>query len=60
MIDTKLNYHIHDKEMLAIIFSFQHWRAQLEGTPKPIQVVSDYKALEYFMIIKALTARQAR
>jgi len=22
IIDTKLNYHIHDKEMLAIIFSF--------------------------------------
>jgi len=22
IIDTKLNYHIYDKEMLAIIFSF--------------------------------------
>ena len=45
--------------MLAIISSFQHWRAQLEGTPKPIQVVSNYKALEYFITIKALIARQA-
>jgi hypothetical protein len=60
MIDAELNYHIHDKEMLAIIFSFQHWRAQLEGTPEPIKVVSDHKALEYFMTTKALTARQAR
>ena len=34
--DAKLNYPIHDKEMLAIIFSFQHWRAQLEGAPEPI------------------------
>ena len=46
--------------MLAIISSFQHWCVQLEGTPKPIKVVSDYKALEYFIITKALTARQAR
>jgi hypothetical protein len=60
MVDAELNYPIHDKEMLAIISSFQHWRAQLEGTPEPIQVVSDHKALEYFMTTKALTARQAR
>jgi hypothetical protein len=60
IIDAKLNYHIYNKEMLAIIFSFQHWRIQLEGTPKPIKVVLDYKALEYFMITKALTAQQAR
>jgi len=25
IIDIKLNYPIHNKEMLAIIFSFQHW-----------------------------------
>jgi len=46
--------------MLAIISSFQHWRIQLEGTPKPIKVVLDYKALEYFITTKALIARQAR
>ena len=36
MADAELNYPIHDKEMLAIIFSFQHWRVQLEGAPEPI------------------------
>ena len=60
IIDTELNYLIYNKEILAIISSFQHQRAQLEGTPKPIQVVSDYKALEYFIITKALIAQQAR
>jgi len=25
IIDTKLNYYIHNKEMLAIISSFQYW-----------------------------------
>ena len=60
MIEAELNYPIHDKEMLAIILSFQHWRVELQGAPQTIQVVSDHKALEYFMSTKALTAWQAR
>ena len=60
MIDAEHNYPIHDKEMLAIVGSLLHWRAYLEGAPGTIQVVSDHKALEYFMTTKALTARQAR
>ena len=36
MIDTELNYPIHDKELLAIVSSFQHWHAHLEGTPEAI------------------------
>jgi len=60
MEDAELNYPIHDKEMLAIILSLQHWRAELQGTPQTVEVLSDHKALEYFMTTKALTARQAR
>jgi transposase InsO family protein len=60
MIDAELNYPIHDKEMLAIVSSLLHWRAHLTGTPDTIRIVSDHKALEYFMTTKALTARQAR
>ena len=60
MIDIELNYLIHDKELLAIVSSFQHWRVHLEGTLEIVQVVSDHKALEYFMTTKALTTRQAR
>ena len=45
--------------MLAIVSGFLHWRVELEGTTERIEVVSDYKALEYFMTTKALTARQA-
>ena len=59
IIDAELNYPIYNKEMLAIISSFQYWRAQLQGTLEPIQVVLDYKALEYFITTKELTARQA-
>jgi hypothetical protein len=60
MTGAELNYLIYNKEMLAIISSFQHWRPHLEGTLQTIEVLSDYKALEYFMSTKALTARQAR
>ena len=57
MVDAELNYPIYDKEMLAIILSFQHWRAELEGTLQAVEVFSDHKALEYFMSTKSLTAR---
>ena len=59
MINAKLNYPIHDKEMLAIVSSFQHWRVHLKGLPETTQVVSNHKALEYFITTKALTAWQA-
>ena len=36
MINAELNYLIHDKEMLAIVFSFQHWRVHLQGTLEAI------------------------
>ncbi|KAI1007317.1 hypothetical protein K3495_g897 [Podosphaera aphanis] len=60
MAPAELNYEIHDKEMLAIIKSLLHWRAELQGSPKKIEILSDHKALEYFMSSKSLNARQAR
>jgi transposase InsO family protein len=60
MLPAELNYAVHDKEMLAIIRSFGHWRAELVGTPYQIRVVTDHKSLEYFMTSKQLNARQAR
>ena len=56
---AETNYLIYNKEMLAIIKSLQYWRAELEGTKDHIKVVTDYKALEYFMSSKLLLARQA-
>ena len=57
---AECNYEIYDKELLAIISAFEHWRPELEGTEHPIQVLTDHKALEYFMTTKKLTRRQAR
>lgn len=57
--DPELNYEIYDKEMLAIVEAFKHWRAYLEGSPDII-VYTDHKNLEYFTTSKVLNRRQAR
>jgi hypothetical protein len=57
---AECNYEIYDKELLAIINALEQWRPELEGTELPIQVLTDHKALEYFMTSKKLTRRQAR
>ena len=57
MILAKINYLIHDKEMLAIIWALEAWRPELEGSTTCIRIVLDHKALEYFMTTKALSSR---
>ena len=56
----KLNYDVHDKELLTIFEAFQRWRHYLEGSATPIDIVTDHKNLEYFSTTKLLTRRQAR
>jgi len=53
------NYEIHDKEMLAIICMLEEWRHFLEGTTHPVEIWTDHKNLEYFMMAKKLNHRQA-
>jgi RNase H-like domain found in reverse transcriptase len=61
MQSAELNYDIYDKEMLAIILSLGEWRAELEGLQHtPFLIYSDHRSLEYFMIMKKLSAQQAR
>ena len=43
--------------MLAIIQALEAWRLELKGALHWIRVVSDYKALEYFMTMKALSGK---
>ena len=57
---TKINYEIYDKELLAIVDSFQTWRHYLEGASTPITVYTDHKNLEYFMSARVLNRHQAR
>jgi len=54
------NYKIHDKEMLAIIRVLEEWRHFLEGATHPVEIWTDHKNLEYFMMAKKLNHCQAR
>jgi len=55
----KWNYEIHDKEMLAIIHALKEWRYFLEGATYLVEIWTNHKNLEYFMMAKKLNCRQA-
>ena len=42
--DAKINYEIHDKELLAIVDSFTQWRHFLEGSSHQVTVVEIFLA----------------
>ena len=56
----KLNYNVHNKELLAIFEAFKIWCHYLEGSPTPIDMVMDHKNLEYISTTKLLTRHQVR
>ena len=60
MSEAELNYEIYDKELLAIMYAMEQWRHYLLGTPKPFEVLTDHKNLEYFRKPQKLNGRQAR
>jgi hypothetical protein len=55
---TEINYKIHNKELLAIVDSFQEWRHFLEGAVHQVIVYINHKNLKYFMIAYVLNCRQ--
>ncbi|KAH6564936.1 hypothetical protein BASA60_010096 [Batrachochytrium salamandrivorans] len=55
MNNAERNYDIYDKELLAVVESFKHWRHLLQGGLHPVTVLCDHKNLEYFMSTKKLT-----
>ena len=59
MSPAECNYNIYNKKLLIIIHAFKEWRSELEDAAKQIQVITDYKNLEYFMITKQLSCCQA-
>jgi hypothetical protein len=58
--ETERNYEIHDKEMLAIIRALDEWQHFIEGAAHKVEIWTDHKNLEYFMLAKKLNCRQAR
>ena len=62
MAPAECNYMIYDKELLAIVKSFEVWRPEIASAApdKPVKVYTDHKNLEHFMTTKRLNRRQAR
>jgi len=52
--DTKRNYEIYNKEILAIIRCLEEWRHFLEGTVIKFKIWTDHKNLEYFIKVQKL------
>ena len=53
------NYDIHDKELLAVINTLEHWRVYAESSSE-LTVLTDHKNLTMFMITKKLNRWQVR
>ncbi|MBW0571429.1 hypothetical protein O181_111144 [Austropuccinia psidii MF-1] len=60
LLPAELNYEIHDKELLGIIWALKCWRAFLLSLSNSFEVLTDHSSLQYFMSSKVLTHCQAR
>ena len=57
---AELNYPIYDKELLAIVAGFSHWRSYLASSSYPVTVYTDHKNLLFFSTSRKLNRRQVR
>jgi reverse transcriptase-like protein len=57
--ETEWHYPIYDKEMMAVVMSFEHWRHYLDGATD-IAVYTDHQNLKDFMSQTRLNGRQTR
>ncbi|KAF8761138.1 hypothetical protein RHS01_00189 [Rhizoctonia solani] len=57
---AKQNYDTHNKELLAIIRSFEYWRIFLEGTLHPVTVFTNHCNLEYWKESRTFNRCHAR
>ena len=57
---AEVHYATPDKELMAIVECFKHWRHYIEGSPHTIEVWSDHQNLQGFMRQPKINGRQAR
>jgi hypothetical protein len=57
---AEIHYATPDKELMAIVECFKHWRHYIEGSPHTIEVWSDHQNLQGFMRQLKINGRQAR
>ncbi|MBW0512030.1 hypothetical protein O181_051745 [Austropuccinia psidii MF-1] len=56
---AELNYEIHDKELLGIVWALKRWRDFPLSISNSFQVLTDHSSLQYLMSSKVLTRCQA-
>ncbi|MBW0574226.1 hypothetical protein O181_113941 [Austropuccinia psidii MF-1] len=49
-IPAELNYEIHDKELLGIVWALKRWRAFLLSLSSPFEVLTDHSSLQKFLL----------
>ncbi|MBW0516720.1 hypothetical protein O181_056435, partial [Austropuccinia psidii MF-1] len=59
LLPAELNYEIHDKEVLGIVWAPKRWRAFLLSLSNSFEVLKDHCSLQCFMSSKVLTCCQA-
>ncbi|MBW0541621.1 hypothetical protein O181_081336, partial [Austropuccinia psidii MF-1] len=59
LLPAELNYEVHDKELIGIIWALKHWGAFRLSLSNPFEVLKDHSSLQYFMSSKVLTCCQA-
>ncbi|MBW0533015.1 hypothetical protein O181_072730 [Austropuccinia psidii MF-1] len=55
LLPAELNYEIHEKELLGIVWALKRWRAFLLSLCNPFEVLTDHSPPQYFMSSKVLT-----
>ncbi|MBW0577514.1 hypothetical protein O181_117229 [Austropuccinia psidii MF-1] len=59
LLPAELNYEVHDKELLGIVWALKCWRASLLSLSDSFEVLKDHSSLQYLMSSKVVTCRQA-
>ncbi|MBW0537475.1 hypothetical protein O181_077190, partial [Austropuccinia psidii MF-1] len=60
LLPAELNYEIHDKELLGIVWALKPWRAFLLSLSDSFEILTDHSSLQYFMSSTVLTRHQAQ
>ncbi|MBW0515859.1 hypothetical protein O181_055574 [Austropuccinia psidii MF-1] len=59
LLPAELNYEIHDKELLCIVWALKRWRDFLLSLSNYFEVLTNHSSLQYLMYSKFLTCRQS-
>ncbi|MBW0571647.1 hypothetical protein O181_111362 [Austropuccinia psidii MF-1] len=59
LLPAELNYEIHYKELLGIVWALKRWRKFLLSLSSSFEVLTDHSSLQYFMSSKVPTHCQA-